>query len=108
MAIGNTATLLSGGTAAVNLQIAADAQYLRSIYDWLTRKVLEYQTTFGQTQAAANTALEAAPYSFAAGDATAITNLIVDFANLANAIQGSAITPGRDMRADAALAMGIQ
>jgi len=46
MALGNTATLT---LANINQQLASDAQFQRSYYDWLKRKYAEWSAVLGTT-----------------------------------------------------------
>lgn len=84
MAIGNTATQMT--QAAINAQLAADAQFQRNYYDWLKRKFAEYNanlSTAAQQSAAGFTA---------AGDQNQINVFIADLNRQIQLFEGTVPT----------------
>ena len=86
MAIGLTATQLTGANALANLntQLGQDAVYMRQFCDWLKRKSAEYTVNIGSAAA-----LQAAPYSMTSGDANAAMVLVGDLARLITYFEGT-------------------
>jgi hypothetical protein len=58
MAIGGSAGLTQ---SAVNQQILQDATYLRSVYDWVTKKYSEYNANLSTTNQQTGAGFSAAP-----------------------------------------------
>jgi len=97
MALGNTAVLTQ---ATCNAQFAADAAYLRGIYDWVKRKFSEYNanlSTAAQQTAAGFTA---------SADQNQIDVLIGDFNRIITLYEGGTPTASNIVN-DIAVISGI-
>jgi hypothetical protein len=98
MAIGNTATQLTQAT--VNSQIAADAQYLRGVYDWTKRKFAEYNANISTM-----TQQSAAGFTVAA-DQNQLSVFIADLNRLISLFEGGSPSASNIVN-DLAIVLGI-